>query len=152
MARWTKTKTFFGKLLDSYTDAFFNVFFKLAIFTYCYYILLDINLYILNIFSIAVIAFDVFLLDKFAAITRWCNEQNNTKIEPYIRKKKLSFVNFILEDIVFILMISIPFLINKLAVLEKILIFLSFLFWISAIFNIVSHFKFAKKNLFKKKL
>jgi phosphatidylglycerophosphate synthase len=152
IARSTSTKTFYGKFLDSYIDSFFNVFFKLTTVTYCFYFLKDDKLFIFNIFSITFIAFDVFILDKFSAITRWCNLENNTNFNPYIRKNKSSFINFLIEDIIFVIMITIPFILTKFYILKKILILLSILFIILGIYNILLHFKFAKETLRKNKI
>ena len=46
--------------------------------------------------SSALLLIDVLILDKFAALVRWSNEQNNKKLKPYIRKTKFfRFFEFI---------------------------------------------------------
>ena len=147
VARHYKIKTYFGKYIDSLSDVFFASFFYIGISLVTYQLTSNYHLLLFTLLSSSLIAFDVFILDKFSALVRWSNNENKKKFPPYIRKKK--FIRFftLLQDITFISTIYLPFVLNDLFLLQKIIILIYVCILISAISNILLHLFFALKYL-----
>ena len=71
-------------------------------------------LLILGVFSSSLMLIDILTLDKFAALVRWSNEQNNENLNPYIRKTKFFRFFASLRDLIFMGTISLIFLTENL--------------------------------------
>ena len=100
------------------SDTLFKVFFYTVIFFSFFKINNDLNIFFYNIVGSILILFDIFILDKFSSLVRWCNDENKKKFPPYIRRQKFSRFFFILQDITFFSTILLSFF------KENILIFL----------------------------
>ena len=152
LARFYKKKTFFGKLIDSLSDAFFFSFFNLSLAIFFY--LKTNNLYII-IFGAAssiFICFDIFILDKFSSLVRWCNHENKKNFSPYLRKKIYPRVPYSFEDIAVLGVILLFYFKDNLILSQKILYLIFLTYTISFFFNLLTHLIFGYKFLnFNKK-
>jgi len=147
LASFYKNKTFFGKLIDSLSDVLFFSMINLSLALY-FYFKLD-NLYILIIGSVSsiFICFNVFILDKFSSLVRWCNKENKNNFPPYIRKKNYSRLFYTFEDLYIFGTISLVFLGENQEVSQKILFLIFFVHTINFFFNIGKHIYFGYKFL-----
>jgi phosphatidylglycerophosphate synthase len=152
LARFYKKKSFYGKLLDSMSDALFKVFFYTVVFFSFFKINNDLNIFFYNIVGSILILFDIFILDKFSSLVRWCNDENKNKFLPYIRRQKFSRFFFILQDIIFFSTILLSFFKENILIFLLLIIIITTAFIISGIFNVTMHFFYGYKFLnFKKK-
>ena len=68
-------KLFFGKFIDALFDAIIYGLFFISIALYSFNLIENIHLLMFCLFSSALLLIDVLILDKFAALVRWSNEQ-----------------------------------------------------------------------------
>jgi phosphatidylglycerophosphate synthase len=152
LARFYKKKTFYGKLLDSMSDTLFKVFFYTVIFFGFFKINYDYNIFFYNIVGSIFILLDIFILDKFSSLVRWCNVENKNKFPPYIRRQKFSRIFFVFQDIIFFSTILLPFFKENTVVFLLLIIIISTAFIASGFFNLAVHLFYGYKFLnFKKK-
>lgn len=152
LARIYKYKTFFGKFYDGLIDMIFPPLFFLGL-TLTYYFKTD-DLVMLFIGCNASIFFllDIAVLDKFSAITRWCNKENNRNSKPYLKKNYFGkLLNFMRQDLILIALILIS--LNSIENIYQKYFFLSIYltFYLSGLYNLTLHYLIAKKNLRIKK-
>lgn len=153
LARIYKHKTFFGKYYDSIIDIIFPGIILLGL-TLNYYIVNDDFLFLtIGIFSSFFLVFDSTVLDKYAAIVRWCNQENKSKIVPYLKKNMITnFHDILKQDIIFVCLILI--LLKPLSDSSQVYYF-SIIYSICiycGLYNLIFHSIKAKKNLnYKKK-
>ena len=152
MARYTKKKTFFGKFIDSLTDAVIFSVFYFSIALYFFQLSSDLLIFYLGIISSFFILLEVLILDKFSSLVRWCNQENKLNYLPYIRKKYYLRIFLILRDIILFLTFALIFLYHEIIYFYFILIIIHCLWLVSSISNIALHLYFGKKQLdFNKK-
>lgn len=151
VARYTQ-KTFFGKFLDSLSDAFVYSLIYLSISLFFFKTSGDLLLLAFGVFSSSLILFEVLVLDKFSALVRWSNEENKNNFSPYIRKTFLLRFFLVLRDIILTLTFLLIFIVNEIELFRLSLFIINLAWLISSISNVVMHIYFAKKYLnFKKK-
>ena len=95
---------------------------------------------------------DIAVLDKFSAITRWCNKENNRDSKPCLNKNYFgNILNFMRQDLILIALILIS--LNSIENIYQKYFFLSIYltFYLSALYNLTLHYLIAKKNLKIKK-
>jgi phosphatidylglycerophosphate synthase len=152
LARLYKKKTFFGKFIDSSIGVFFEGFFYIGLSLFFFNLKSDKLIFIFCLFSSFLYIFDVFILDKFSSLVRWCNEENNNKFSPYIRRKKFLRMFLTFYDMYVCLILILPFFLHDLYIMENVIILIFSILFLSAVFNISLHAIFAYKFLnFKKK-
>jgi phosphatidylglycerophosphate synthase len=156
VARLNKKKTFFGKFIDSTSDIVIHVFFNLGVCFYFFLITSDLKIFFLGIVSSIFMSFDFFIYDKFSALVRWSNKENNKNFPPYVKNKNFNFVFNFLEDVYFFGLLSfflVSFLLsNNLLFLRIILYIIFYVAICSSVLNFIRHFYFAHRFLnFRKK-
>ena len=145
-------KTFFGKFIDALFDAIIYGLFYISIALYSFNLTENVHLLMFCLFSSALLLIDVLTLDKFAALVRWSNDQNNKRFKPYIRKTKFFRFFATLRDIIFIGTLSLIFTTENLEYFKISLIIIYLSMIISSLLNIVMHIFYAGDYLrFKKK-
>ena len=147
VARYKKAGSFLGRFIDALFDAIIFGFFFASITLYSFLVTENLSLLILGIFSTSLFLVDTLVLDKFAALVRWSNEQNKQNKPPYIRKTKFFRFFASLRDTIYIGVISLIFFKENLEYfkISITIIFLSMI--ISAFTNIIMHIYFARKYL-----
>lgn len=152
LARFYNYKTFWGKFIDGLVDALFFSFFYLCLLLNYFKLTGDFFILVLGIFAVVVFCFDIFLLDRFSAISRWCNEENKLNFPNYIRRNKLLKLNILIQDLNFILISSIFFFGFENSLTVKMMYALYTMLIFSGILNYSVHIKYAFKNFnYKKK-
>ena len=146
LARFNNYKTFWGKFIDGLVDALFFSFFYFFTLIFYYKLSGDFLILVYGIIGIIIFCFDIFLLDRFSAITRWCNEENKLTKPTYIRKNNLLKVNIIFQDLNFILISLIFFFGLDSPYVIKIIYSFFTLLILSGIINYLVHIKYAYKN------
>lgn len=150
LARFYKKKTFFGKLIDSISDALFLSFFNLSLAIFFYLKTNNFFLIIFGSISSIFICFDIFILDKFSSLVRWCNQENKNKFPTYIRKSNYPRLFYSFEDLIFLGVIVLYFFKNNLDLSQKILFTIFLVHCASFLLNIYRHvllgYKFLNYN------
>ena len=151
VARYGK-KTFFGKFIDALFDAIIYGLFFISIALYSFNLIENIHLLMFCLFSSALLLIDVLILDKFAALVRWSNEQNNKKLKPYIRKTKFFRFFASLRDLILLGTLSLIFMTENLEYFTIGLIITYSSMMISSLLNVLMHIFYAREYLrFEKK-
>ena len=106
----------------------------------------------MGIISSILMSFNTFIFDKFSALVRWSNLENNKNSPPYIKKNKsYNFFLNIFDDIYYFgLMTFFYFSIfqeNELILLKIILYVVFSIKIFSSLLNLLGHFYFARKYL-----
>ena len=147
VARFNKLSTFYGRLLDSILDIFFECFLFISLSYFIFNLYDDKNIliagYIVSIFAV----FSSCIHDKYSSLVRWSNEENRTKIIPYLRKNVAKRIGFLCSDFQQIFILILPFLINNLNLLSKFYYVFVIVMMLNYIQNIFKHIFYARKNL-----
>jgi len=139
LARFYKNKTFFGKFIDSISDVLFLSFFNLSLAIFFYLKTNNFYLLIYGSISSIFICFDVFILDKFSSLVRWCNKENKKSFPTYIRKNNNPRLFYTFEDLIFLCVIIIYFFKSDLVLTQKVLFIIFSVYSISSLLNIYRH-------------
>ena len=99
IARVKKQTSFFGRFLDGFLGLTIGSFLQFSICILIYKIYGSTYLFWIGLFSAIFESYRHFILDRYAALARWNNEENKKKILPYIRKDKYSRILFTLLDL-----------------------------------------------------
>ena len=147
VARMTQQASFFGRFLDSTLDIFYESFLILSIGYYCFKYHNSENLFFLGIIASIFSIYSTCIHDKYSSLIRWMNEENSTKFTPYLRKKYLARLGFIMNDLNNALLITL-LVFNQdshFFLILSALLFSSFIF--TSIINLSKHFYSAQKIL-----
>ena len=152
VARYLKIKTFFGKFMDSTFDIIFFVFFNLGISFIFFTVYNDKYIFLMGIISSILMSFNTFIFDKFSALVRWSNLENNKNSPPYIKKNKsYNFFLNIFDDIYYFGLMTFFYVSifqkNELILLKIILYVVFSVKIFSSLLNLLGHFYFARKYL-----
>jgi len=146
VARYTK-KTFFGKFIDSLSDAVIYSLFYFSIALNFFILNYNLLVFCLGIISCFFILIEILILDKFSSLVRWCNQENKLNNLPYIRKKYYLRFFLIIRDLILLLTLLLIFLKNEVFNFYIIIITINCLWLISSLSNIVLHLYYGKKYL-----
>jgi len=147
VARFYKNKTFFGKLIDSLSDVLFFSIINFSLSLYFYFKSNNLHILIAGSVSSIFICFNVFILDKFSSLVRWCNEENKNNFSPYIRKKNYPRIFYTFEDLCVFGTISLAFLEQNLNISQKILFLIFLIHTIYFFLNTAKYMYFGYKFL-----
>ena len=152
IARILKIKTFFGKYLDGLVDLFFlNIFYCILTIKY-FYIYSDIYILVIGLIANIFLCYDIFILDRYSAIVRWCNKENKTNLKSYIRKNLLFKFNIIIQDVIFFSILFLFVVGFNNSQIRSLMILIFSCVILSSIINLILHTFVAQKNLnFRKK-
>lgn len=152
LARIYKFKTFFGKFFDGLIDMIFAPLFFLGL-TLNYFIRTDdLAMLFIGCNASMFLLLEIAVLDKFSAITRWCNKENNRNFKPYLQTKFLNqFLNILRQDVILIALLLIILNSHDDTYQKYFLISIYCSFIFTAFYSLVLHFLMAKKNLRIKK-
>ena len=147
VARYFSISTFYGRFIDGLADIFLNAFLLFSLSIYGFQLFENMSLLILGSLASILTIFDSLIYDKYAALVRWHNKENNKKVLPYIKRSFLPKLPKIYNDIYSLLIISLLFLNQEqnLFLIAFILIFIFFI--ISAVQTFFIHVYFASINL-----
>jgi len=147
IARLTNQASFYGRFLDAILDIFYESFLILSIGYYCFKYFDSETLFFLGIFSSILSIYSTCMHDKYSSLVRWMNLENKTNFIPYLRKKYLPRLGFIMSDINNLLIILLLIFNNnaQIFLILSTMFFLSFI--ISSILNLSKHFYSASKVL-----
>tara|TARA_B100000941_G_scaffold290290_1_gene271879 strand:+ start:2399 stop:3181 length:783 start_codon:yes stop_codon:yes gene_type:complete len=84
VARYHKSSTFFGRYIDGLVDIFRDSFLLLSLSIFSLNFLDSQNLFYLGITAALLTIADNLILDRYASLIRWSNQENNTRMKPYI--------------------------------------------------------------------
>jgi phosphatidylserine synthase len=146
VARYTK-KTFFGRFIDSLSDAIIFSLFYFSIAFYFFELNQDLMIFCLGIISSFFILIEILILDKFSALVRWCNLENKLNNLPYVRKTYFLRFFLIIRDLILLLTFLLIFFYNEVDYFYFIIILINSLWLITSFFNICLHIYFGKKFL-----
>ena len=108
LARLYNYKTFFGKFYDGIIDVIFPSLIFLGLTLNYFKINNDFLFLIIGTLASILLIADSAVLDKYAAITRWCNLENKTNFKPYLNKNISAKIHDILkQDFVLVCLILI---------------------------------------------
>ena len=100
VARISNKSSFYGRFIDGLIDIIVLSAIRLAL---CRLILVrfesETTLLWVGLFCCILTPIHHFIYDRFSAISRWCNEENKTTIEPYIRQLSSPKIAFFLIDL-----------------------------------------------------
>jgi phosphatidylglycerophosphate synthase len=139
LARFYKNKTFFGKFLDSISDALFASIFNLSLAIFFYFKTNNFFLMILGSFSSVLLCFDIFILDKYSSLIRWSNQENRNNHPSYIRKNYYPRFFYTLEDFIFIGILAFYFFFNNFNYCQYILLSIFLIHFLSFFSNMFRH-------------
>jgi len=145
VARYTK-KTFFGKFIDSLSDAIIYSLFYFSITFHFFTFNNHLLIFCLGIISCFFILIEILILDKFSSLVRWCNLENKLNNLPYIRKKYYLRFFLIIRDLILFLTFVLMFLKSDIFYFY-IIIMINFLWLVSSFSNIALHLYYGKKHL-----
>ena len=95
---------------------------------------------------------DTAVLDKFSAITRWCNLENNKNLKPYLQKNFLNkLLNILRQDVILIALLLISLYPLDFSNQKYFFLCIYFSFILAGLYNLIFHYFDAKKNLRLKK-
>ena len=146
VARYFKTSSFYGRLIDAFSDIFFLAFLILAVSFYNFKTFQNENLLILGVIASIFAIFDTFIYDKYSSLARWSNEENKTKIIPYLRKKIYPRITETCLDIYSLCFFILPFLVNNKFYFEKVILLLFVTIIAQSVQNLIFHFVVAYKS------
>jgi phosphatidylglycerophosphate synthase len=149
IARYKNISTFYGRFLDSILDIFIESSLILCVHYFTYKIFNNESLFIFGIFSALFSIYGSSIADKYSALVRWTNEENKTKIKPYLRKFLFPRLNYTLLDIWFLSLFLLPFTLNNNLNFVVLLSVFTFLTFAQNIIIILKHIYFARNNLRK---
>ena len=152
LARLYNYKTFFGKFYDSIIDLIFPSVIFLGLTLNYYKINNDFFFLVIGSLASILLIADSAVLDKYAAITRWCNLENKTNIKPYLSKTIFKNIHDILKQdfiLVCLILITLKPLTHEYQKYYFYTIFIISIF--SGLSNLITCTISAKENLSKKK-
>ena len=147
IARYTKHASFFGRFVDGLIDIIVLGFIRLALF---YFILKNYDsevLLLLSLLSILLISITHLYYDRYSAISRWSNELNKTKVNPYIRNKYGKKINFLMIDLQHLFLLLILIFYQQKEFLENFILLFLILSITHFIFNSYIHIRYSYKFL-----
>ena len=147
IARYHNNSTFYGRYIDGLADIFLNSFLLFSISIYSYQIFNQLFLIIFGCLAAILTTFDSFIYDRYSALIRWSNEENNKKMLAYVKKKFLPNLPKIYNDIYTLLIFSLIFSLNENNFLFIILVSIFFIFSLSALQTFFVHLYFAYVNM-----
>ncbi len=148
VARQTNQTSFYGRFLDSILDIFYESFLILSIGFYCFKQFDNEEIFFLSIVSSVFAIYSTCIHDKYASLVRWMNEENNTKFIPYLRKKYLARLGFVLNDFNNLMIITLLVLDKNsdIFLIVAMLFFMSFI--LTSLINLSKHF-FSARTVFR---
>jgi phosphatidylglycerophosphate synthase len=147
VARYHNNSTFYGRYIDGLADIFLNSFLIFSISIYSYQIFNQLSLIIFGCLTAILTTFDSFIYDRYSALIRWSNEENNKKMLPYVKKKFLPNLPKIYNDIYTLLIFSLFFSQNENNLLFILFVSIFFTFSLSALQTFFVHQYFAYLNM-----
>jgi len=146
IARHNNLATFYGRFLDSILDIFYEPFLIISISYFVFNLYEDKNILLVGYLGSVFATFSTCVHDKYGSLARWCNEENKTKIEPYIRRNVVPRLGYVLLDLIAILILIMPFFIRNVLLMDKFFFIFIFIILLNSIQNIIKHIFSAKKN------
>lgn len=146
IARYQKTTSFHGRFIDGLFDILVIGFLHIVLINYLF--VSNSNSLNTNFYYITILLLPIqhLILDRYSALTRWCNDINkNKKIKPYVRGTYLSNFTYIIRDLqnlCIVLFLFSSFFETR--YLIEIYFILSFL---ASTFQIIIYILLSKKNL-----
>ena len=120
VARMLNKSSFYGRFIDGVIDI---VILSAVRFALCRFIMVRIEneiLFWVGFICCILTPFHHFIYDRFSAISRWCNEENETEIKPYIRQKVSPRITFFLLDFQYLFyllfLLNLNFMLNNLLI------------------------------------
>tara|TARA_Y100000590_G_scaffold468563_3_gene651738 strand:+ start:4562 stop:5311 length:750 start_codon:yes stop_codon:yes gene_type:complete len=146
VARMTNKSSFYGRFIDGIIDIIILSIYRFAL---CYYIVANIGvnfLFWVGVTACIITPFHHLIYDRFSSYARWSNEENDTNILPYIRRKVSAKAAFFLVDLQLLIFFLIPFFISS-----SLIEFLFLVYFITIILSgfhaIFSHIIYSYKTM-----
>lgn len=148
LARIYKFKTFYGKYLDGLNDIVGRALFFYGLGLNVLILNPNKNLEIFFVISILFFVIDNFILDRYSAIARWCNEENKSNISPTIKHIFFFQVisNILKQDVINIIIVLIFLTPPGHNFNTYYLLFFSVIFILMGVISILSHSISARNN------
>ena len=146
LARYYNISSFWGRFLDGMVDILKFAFLMIVIFVFCLDKYFDKSIIIVSALTIAASPIYHFIYDKYSSLARWCNSENKTKLEPYIRMKVGKRINFALIDLEYLFLFLI-FLINDISTLYYLIYFYLLIHILKLILNLSIHTYYARRYM-----
>ena len=138
VARMLNKSSFYGRFIDGVIDIVILSAVRLAL---CRFIMVRIEdevLFWVGVIACVLTPLHHLIYDRFSALSRWCNDENETEIKPYIRRESSPRITFLVIDFQYLLFYLIPILFNF-SILRYLLLFYFLTNIVSAVHVILSH-------------
>ena len=146
VARMVNRSSFYGRFIDGFIDIVILCAIRLAL---CRFIMVKIEdgvLFWIGFTCCVLTPIHHLIYDRYSALSRWSNEENGTKIKPYIRQKASPRITFFLIDLQFLLFFLIPIFFDS-SMLRYLLLFYFLTNIVSAIHTIINHILHSYRNM-----